>query len=227
MLLFADLKGLGSDAANAALTSSSGYDLPDWIRLWHAYLLSAEKKAAASDTKPATDDKLASLFGEEAGGGAAEPIDARARARAVRLGDLLMSRGAADAALVELHKAFASSTSDPSLRWRFGKSLIASGKDREAAPLFESYEGLDSAHPGWFALAGHFRAELGAAEAARAEADFAMAISLNPYLEDSACEGRFTIRGPDGAPAHGTSPPTPEEPRRRALCESARKIPSE
>jgi hypothetical protein len=222
MLLFADLRGLGPEKSDAALKSASGYDLGEWIRLWQGYLSSTPERPPAGST--AQDSKLASRFAEDAPVGAAEPIDARARARAVRLGDLLFSSGRGSAATAEHRRAFTSNTRDPALRWRFGKSLIAAGREGDAAPLFESLDGVESPHPGWLGLAGRFAAA-GGAGSSRAEEFVNMAIALNPYLEDAACEGHFTEPAPAARPGSPGSSPVPMEPTRRALCESARKIP--
>lgn len=224
MLLFADLRGLGPEKSNEALKSASGYDLGEWIRLWQAHLASTPEAPSGSTGQ---DTKLASRFEEDAALGASERIDARARARAVRLGDLLFSSGRGLTATIEHGRAFTSNTRDPSLRWRFGKSLMTAGRQSDAAPLFESLDGLESPHPGWLGLAGRFAAESGAG-AAHAEELVNMAIALNPYLEDAACEGRFTLPAPAlSGPAAGNpgASPLPTEPTRRALCESARKIP--
>src|SRR5262249_47807669 len=119
MLLFADLKGLGPDQADAALTSTSGYDLGDWVRIWRSYLMNLSE-GRSSDA--AHGRKAVNRLEEDMGVGAVEPLDARARARAVRLGDLLQWRGAPSAAVTELEGAFVSDTGDASVRWRFGKN---------------------------------------------------------------------------------------------------------
>lgn len=227
MLLFADLKGLGPDHADAALTSTSGYGLADWIRLWQSHLMNLSEKPSPDST--AQNSKLASRFERDMGVGSEEPLDARSRARAVRLGDLLRSRGAAGAAITELHGPFVSDPGDPSVRWRFGKSLILAGKEGQAAPLFESLDGLDSLHPGWLGLAGRFAAgtSKGGAGSLHPEQCFDMAVALNPYLEDAACEGYFTSPGAPGSLGSPAAPPLPAEPNRRTLCESARKIPED
>jgi hypothetical protein len=229
MLLFADLRGLGPEKANAALTSASGYDLDEWIRLWQAYLMDLTERAPSSGSS-GQDAKLAGRFNDETLG-SAEPIDARARARAVRLGDLLFSDGRGESAVVEHQRAFSSNTRDPALRWRFGKSLVVAGREADAAPLFESLAGVDSPHPGWLGLAGRFAAgEPNGTAASRSAEFFDMAIALNPYLEDAACEGHFTRPPPGGSAQVAGTPggkPLPTEPSRRALCESARKIPAD
>jgi Peptidase MA superfamily len=228
MLLFADLKGLGSEAADRALVSTSGYDLGQWIRLWQAYLLNLPANHFPEATPE--DAKIAKLIAEEIGSGKVEPLDARARARSARLGELLFSRGHAAAAVPDFQGALAANPADPSLRWRFGRSLIAAGREEAAAPLFDSIHGIESAHPGWFGLAGRFAKQAapgGRPGTLRAEECFEMAVGLNPYLDDAACEGHFAVPQPAGDQASSGDSGLPAEPRRRDLCESARKIPSD
>jgi hypothetical protein len=139
-----------------------------------------------------------------------------------------LSSGRGAAATVEHQRAFSSDTRDAALRWRFGKSLVSAGREGDAAPLFHSLDGVDSLHPGWLGLAGRFAAPEGGVGASRSEEFIDMAIALNPYLEDAACEGHFMLLATAGsAPVAGNpgGSPLPDDPSRRALCESARKIP--
>ena len=73
-------------------------------------------------------------------------------------------------------------------------------------------------HGGWQALSGRFRAEGG--DRAGAEGAFRLGIAVDPWSEEVACEGQWRPRRP-GAEL----PALPQDPRRRALCESARVLP--
>jgi hypothetical protein len=202
-LLFADLKGLGVENASVALASVSGYDLDAWVLRWQEHLLKLPSPPAERE-----------LFGEHAA-----PVGGRELARALRAGDLLLARGAAAVATDRLRGAFAGVSSDSLVRWKLGRTLYADGKGALAAPLFLSPYDLDFAHPGWFALRG--RALHDAADQTSAEASFTLGLALDPYLEDAACEGIFTLRDASGRRLEA---PVPAAPERRALCEEARKI---
>jgi hypothetical protein len=210
---FADLKGLGSDRADAAIRSVSGYGLGDWITRWQTHLLALPLDAGAPKAAPASE-ALHQLLSS------AMPVDARSRARKIRSAELLMSRGGAALAVPRLRGIVAEDEDDPSLRWRLGRSLIASGKESDGAPLFASPEGLAGPSSGWFALEGRYR-ETQARGQGEGKPAFDLAVALDPYLEDAACEGQFTVPDADG---HPLPAPTPVDPIMRALCESARKI---
>src|SRR5262249_44084359 len=149
MLLFADLKGLGSDKASEAMRSVSGYDLSQWIELWHAHLTEPVPKRAGAEPAGAPD-ALRALT--EHG----MPVDARDRARRTRAAELLLARGAPGPAVARLRGVLAGDASDPGVRARLGRALMADGKAEQGAPLFASPEGLSAAHAGWFALEGWY-----------------------------------------------------------------------
>jgi hypothetical protein len=106
------------------------------------------------------------------------------------------------------------------LRFRFGKSLIAAGAAPEAAPLFADEAAIPgNLHPGWIALQGRFlRAQGKPSEAMLA---FEHARSLAPYLVEAACEGQTQADVP------AETPPPLFGAEGAALCEAARKIPSD
>jgi hypothetical protein len=215
-LLFADMKGLGAANASAALASVSGYDLDGWVLRWQDHLMKLPSAPPAEEGHAAAS---AAAFERELFGEHVVPADGRQRARGIRCGDLLVARGAAAAATERLRGALAGSPTDPVVRWKLGRSLIAEGKAPAAASLFRSPDELEFAHPGWFALRG--RALRDAGDQASAEASFALGVALDPYLEEAACEGFFTLRDASGRPRDAPVPATQE---RRLLCEAARKI---
>jgi hypothetical protein len=224
-LLLQDMKTLGPGSENEALRSVSGYDLPTWIRRWQDHLRTTAPPASDRPEHDALSG-LAGLLGETS------PADGRDRARRVRAADLLFRRGAPDQSAELLRGAVASDPGSASLRWRLGRSLIAAGgpEAASASALFAgSPEGaVDGPHAGWFALAGRFLRAV--ADEKRAGEAFALALSLDPYEEDAACEGQFAV---PPAPTGGgralepTVAPLPSDPERRRICEAARKIPSD
>jgi hypothetical protein len=214
MLLFADLKGLGSDAASTALKSVSGYDLSEWVDRWHAHLTAAEPRAAG---KPPSDDALRALTERSM------PVGARDRARLVRAAELLYARGAPALATARFRGVLASDPSDPAVRFRLGRSLVTEGKPEDAAPLFVSPDGLVQPYSGWFAFQGRYRRAKGEGSA---KESFDIARALDPYLEEAACDGEFRAFDESGGPIASTGP-LPADSGARALCESARKIPRE
>jgi hypothetical protein len=206
-LLFQDLKGLGTNEASRALESASGYDLSGWIVRWQDYL------RHLPPPKGAPLDQVVHR----------EPISLRERARQIRTGELLEARGLAGQAVERFRVALSAEPHDASVRFLLGKSLIEAGDAASGAPLFESVKDVDAGHPGWFALAGRYRRDKGDPEA---NSFFDWAVAIDPYLEEAACEGRFASPSISQNGASSAAPPAvPEAPERRALCESARKIP--
>jgi tetratricopeptide (TPR) repeat protein len=197
-LLLMDLKGLKPDEASGALRSVTGYDLSQWIVLWQTALASSEELA-----EPAPVVSTPPL------------VEPRLLARSVRLGDLLLDRAELVQAERTYREALDQDSRQAALRWRLGRALVALGREDEASRLLESADSVADNHAGWHALRGRFMKRAG--RAAEAEGAFALAIALNPYLEDAACEGWFRVERQKSAPL-------PEDPARRALCEAARKI---
>jgi tetratricopeptide (TPR) repeat protein len=142
-------------------------------------------------------------------------VDPRLLARSVRLGDLLLDRAELARGERTYRDALEQNPRQAAVRWRLGRALVALGREDEASRLFEAPDAVDGNHAGWHALRGRFMKRGG--RTAEAEGAFALAIALNPYLEDAACEGWFRMEREKSAAL-------PEDPARRALCEAARKI---
>ena len=213
MLLFADLKGLGTENASAALKSVSGYDLTEWVTRWHARLDSdAAHRQPGAEPNAQNDEALRALTEHSM------LVGSRDRARRVRSAELLYLRGEPALASQRLRGALASDPSDPTVRFRLGRSLVAEGKPDDAAPLFASPDGLAMSYAGWFAFQGRYRR---ASSDLNAKESFDIAKALDPYLEDAACEGAFRIPEATGGAREA---PLPADPATRALCEAARKI---
>jgi hypothetical protein len=212
MLLFSDLKSLGTENASEALRSVSGYDLTEWVTRWHAHLAETAAHRPPNAATTANDDALRAITEHDM------LVGARDRARTMRAGELLYARGAPDLSAARFRWAVARDPSDPVARWRLGRSLVAEDKPEDLGPLFASPDGLALAHAGWFAFQGRVRREKGDPAA---KESFDMAVALDPYLEDAACEGAVRIPDDMGGKKDTAAP---ADPTARALCEAARKI---
>jgi hypothetical protein len=210
-LLLVDLKGTGSDDPSAALRSVTGYDLPAWIALWGQHLLEQRDPVA-----PKPDGKLAhGQIGKD-------PAPGADLSRRVRLGDLLMARGHAAAAAMQLEPAVSLAPNEPAVRWRAARALLMAGEAERAERALGQEAEVSSLHGAWFALHGRFLRAAG--EAALADRAFQLGIAADPVFEDVACEGHWTgIQ--TGAAVSTSAPPAPRDPKRRALCASSRGIP--
>jgi hypothetical protein len=197
-LLLLDLRATGSDSADPALRSVSGYTLAEWSRLWQARVGEA----------PPSDPR-------EEGERPVRITDPMRLARAMRLGDLLLERGHSDAARREYRSALEIAPSEPALRWRVARASLLVGDDAGFRDALGSRDQLRAAHGGWLALSSRLLRQEGHA----AEADLASehALAVDPLSEDVACEG--AVRAPGG------TAPLPSDPARRTLCESARTPP--
>ncbi len=192
-LLFSDMAETSPDSADPALRSVSGYGLGDWSRLWKKSMLDV----------PPRDPR-------EARSRPAPVKDPRALARRVRLGDLLAERGRAAAAQVEYDAALALGSAEASVRYRAARTAMVLGTAAEASTRLGTLSDIRGPHGGWMALRGRLDADAGHAEEARAELEHAL--GLDPLDSTVACEGGI----------EGGVRVVPKDPRRRALCESAR-----
>src|SRR5690606_18238346 len=183
-LLFADLKAIGDGDANAALKSVSGYTLSEWNLMWKKHLLDKAPKAPS-----ATEH------------GADEAPRGEARARWVRLSDLLHARGHFGAASAAIEPAWKAERELALIRWRAARSALADQRPRTAREALGAVSDLDIVHGAWFALRGRFLEEDGASpEQARQAYDLGLAV--DPLFDEVACHGRarreaFSARSPE------------------------------
>ncbi len=202
-LLLLDLKGLGQGNADAAMRSVTGEPLAVWIRRWQDNLRDRSDLSAKRPTAENGPD-------ENAG---------KDLVRRVRLGDLLFDRGHSSAAAKELAPAVPEAGKLAAVRWRAARALLGSDQADAAGKALGGISDVAMLNGPWFGIDGRIQRSAGHAE--KAERAFELGISADPLSEEAACEGETAPRGPH---PHGTAR-LPDSARRRALCESARRIP--
>lgn len=202
-MFLADLKGVGREQVDAAMRSVTGYDLETWNSRWQKHLERWEPPAPKElEAEPVTD----------------VTTDYRDVVRRVRLGEILLSRGHATAAAAQLEPTLEGGGRSPAIRYRVARALIDSDRLDDARALVQDAAEVDSLHGGWFALKGRFQREAG--EIPAADASYRVGVSVDPLNVVVACGGYWPR-----APAGDSAFTLPADPTRRALCETARKIP--
>lgn len=194
-LLLQDLKGLGPDASDKAMSSVTGYDLAAWIRRWQKHLLSLPEPSGR--TRAFHQDKR---------------TERRDAGRQLRLADLLFFGGHPQQAR-QILDPLAETSHEAAIRYRAARAALVTGDLDAAAERLGRLRELDVLHGVWSALNGRLlRARGGDVEAGPA---FRLGLAVDPWSEEVACEGYS--RAESGAPL-------PRDPRLRALCEAARRI---
>jgi hypothetical protein len=235
-LLFADLRGVGDEGADAALRSVTGYDLSAWNQRWMRSLSEETGAVAKRSAQPSHGER----------GARGNP---REVARRVRISDLLLERGHVAAADNVVGPAAGQSPRDAFVRHRAARTKLALGDRENAAKALGTETEFGSVHGPWFALRGRLLREAG--DASAAESSFRLGIALDPLSEEVACEGHLRIpnfgqdppwgwagaptnnQGAAGAPTNNQGAagapglPLPANPDRRALCASARSTPQD
>jgi hypothetical protein len=169
-LLFADLKGIAAETADAALTSVSGYTLSEWNLKWRHDLLNSAPEAPPGTHAVPDAAQGASL------------------ARWLRLTDLLHQRGHYGAALKAVQPALEPAGNLAMVRWRAARAALASHEPETARKLLGGVSDIDILHGAWFALEGRFLEADGAK--GDAERAFALGRSVDPLFDEVACHGR-------------------------------------
>lgn len=187
-LLLAFRRGMNSDDA---LRSVSGMDLKAWDTKWRAHVLGLPS-GALPPTSP-----LAGLV-----------QNGRQIGERMRLSELLLTRGHASPALVQLEQIAGSDVfSDPMLRTLRGRVFESLGRTKDAADQVADPKDIVASYGRWWALRGRLaraRGDEGVAAPA-----FTEAVAGDPFGIEAACESldpQFF-------------PPNPEG---RRLCEEAR-----
>ncbi len=217
-LLLTDLRGLGHGGADRAMVSVTGKNLETWISEWQEHLLRMPVRSDGAE--------LPVLQGED-------PLPTEDVVRLVRLGDVLLGSGDAEAAITPLTQALGATADSPSLRWRLARAHVDAGDEGAAWPLVSRAEDVRTVHGGYFALKS--RADRAAGRPSEADRSLELALSVDPYREEAACRGLWTARTnplPRVFPAPSSSsrdadlsmrPPLPTDAAWRALCEEARR----
>jgi hypothetical protein len=190
-LLLTDLKGLQAREIDEVMLGITGYPLRYWIAGWQKFLRSLPD-ASARD--------------------AGAELSVR---QEVRLIDLLADRGHYEPSLRYANVGTTKAPTQPAVQFRRAAiQLRLSGDAQEVSAGFGDVNALAGWDGQWLGLHGRLLREVG--ERARAEAQFRLAIAVDPYAEHAACEGV-------GAPFDALDARTlPEDPTRRALCVEAR-----
>ncbi len=227
----------GKDA-DAALLAASGADLKAWDGRWRSYVASRPRAAlpgilssgAAVATNQAADEgtgRRGSRARERSqsegpGGGGPDAVGWRDLRERSRLGELLLARGHAREALMELDRtepgqghddallspsAREEVMSDPSLRWLRARALEGAERSAAAAPLVSDPRDVASAYGPWWAIRGRL-ARLSGDEPMATES-FVEAVSNDPFDPETACESI--------APTE-----SPVDLRKKLLCDAAR-----
>jgi predicted Zn-dependent protease len=178
-------------APDAALKEASGSDLKQWDSKWRAYIAAKPK-----ETLPA-------LF--ELGTDVPNMKDLRER---VRLAELLLGRGHAAEALLELDHIKAPSLDDPSVRYVRARALVDAGRGKEADPLLGDPKEVVASYGPWWAIRGSMARSRG--DGPTADSSFVEAVAADPLEIECACQS------PD------PKADLPSDPGLRLLCEAAR-----
>jgi hypothetical protein len=192
---------------DAALVNASGADLKTWDGRWRDYLASRASQAQTP---------LPRFIG--LGGETDNPNKVRDLRDRSRLAELLLARGHAEEATVELDRielarppqpgdGWGRTLGDPSVRWLRGRALEPIGRRQEAEPLMADPRDVTASFGPWWAIRGRW--ERAREDEAAAVGSFSEAVAADPFEVEAACEGI----APDALPPSAAG---------RPLCEAAR-----
>ncbi len=199
-LLLLDLKGLSSREVDEAMISVTGFPLAYWIWAWQGQLRAMEP--AKEEERPDPEDGSGGVI------------------QSVRLGDLLADQGRVALAGEYFDRAVKGAPSTPGVRFRAAATQFSLGHSDAAARQLGTFDDVASLHGGWLGLLG--RVQLSRSETALADGSFALAVAIDPFGQEAACEGFGRRTDPPDSPVG--DPRLPSDPVRRNLCESARRI---
>ncbi|MFO0547964.1 MAG: hypothetical protein U0271_06230 [Polyangiaceae bacterium] len=175
------------DKLDAVVEGVTGTRFTSWKDRWRTEVLATAKPLPASERPGAHPPK--------------EMKDARQR---YRLGDLLLARDHAKAAVRELDQATTLVPRDATIRGLLGAARVAKGDLDAARAAVESDADVDGDDARWWSIRGL----LGVGDAVLARF---VAISRAPYSPAIACSEK-------------AAPALPDDPNQRALCQAARSI---
>jgi hypothetical protein len=225
---------------DGALVAASGADLKAWDGRWRGYVSSrprtslpgilsgvpgvanaANQAAAGASEKRAQRDPARSQNGV-AGGATPDVGGWRALRERSRLGELLLARGHAREALMELDRneagrggddgalsssARAEVVADPSLRWLRARALEGADRSDEAVPLLSDPHDVASAYGPWWAIRGRLARLRG--DEPMATESFIEAVANDPLDPETSCETIAPTASPVDLP-------------KKSLCDAAR-----
>lgn len=180
-LLLADLKGIGQKDPDYALRSVTGFGLQYWIAVWQAWLMELPEEVehdepAASQPPVPLDDPLG-------------------MGRRARLGELFAAAERFRLAAQQFETALRYQPDHPGLRFDAARSWLLAGDDAKAHSALGTQRDVSDLHGGWLALHGRFLAERG--EASPAAEAFDLAMAVDPFAPEVACEGQLRRRQSD------------------------------
>ncbi len=186
--LFAAIGGrpVGDASASAALESSTGRGLAAW---------SEDFQRSLAEASPPAPGQLEGRHPDE-----------KEVARAARLGELLLARGHARAAIPHLERVVARRPRDPGAKAKLAQALRVEGQRDAVSALVSSLDQLDGVSGPFLALRAAVARERGAADPGDSGAG---GRRLDPYSVLVSC---------------GDSGQKPADPRESALCDAARQM---
>jgi hypothetical protein len=186
--LLSALKEAGGDDVNQIIERVSGTSFSTWSEQWKAELAASAPSLSERD-RP----------------GAKPPKELKEVRQRYRLGELLLERGHAAAAVKELERGKELMGDEAPIRALLARALMTVGSTSDAKALVERSEDVHHNDSSWWSM----RFALGVPDV-----DFAirLAIMLAPYDPRAACEEK-------------SAPVVPQDPARQALCTAARSKP--
>ncbi|HTM43464.1 MAG TPA: hypothetical protein VL137_00840 [Polyangiaceae bacterium] len=200
-LLLADLRGIGKRDPNPALVSVTGFELQYWIAQWQNWLLTPSKD------KPLPKDKPPAPAPMPVAGASDDPFEF---ARNARLGALFFEAERFRLAAEQFDQALKYDSDQVTLRFDAARSWLAQSKDEQAQSDLGDLAGISQLHGGWLALHGRFLRQHG--DDAAANASFDLAVAVDPFNPEAACEGQSKVL------RHGQPKAPPRDAVRREIC---------
>jgi tetratricopeptide (TPR) repeat protein len=194
-LILRELRVLGSEGADAALRSVTGYSLEDWTKRWR-YGLAREQSNGASPSAARQNDAGQEQYADVA--------------RRLRLAELFVSLGLYEPVQEMLPAKVIDKYPFAELRSPVGVALLMQGAADEALRALGEASQLENIQGEWLALRG--RSLMTRGQQAAAHDHFTWALAYAPTDERVACQGFLPSRADEGGE---TNDP---------LCLAARKL---
>jgi hypothetical protein len=180
-LVLADLKGLGQKDPDYALRSVTGFGLQYWIAVWQAWLMQLPEQQP--DSAQASVQQALPLD---------DPLGMGRRAR---LGELFAEAERFRLAAQQFETAVRFQPDHPGLRFGAARSWLLAGDEAKARLALGEQRDISDLHGGWLALHGWLLAQRG--EVTPAAEAFDLAMAVDPFAPEVACEGQLRRRRGD------------------------------